>query len=87
MSFFERADILDTTKTNIKGILCVSLNTEITRWTFQVMCLKCLRQLERTHPSRARDFKGKNYEREYFRKYFEALNWLHKEGFSPITNS
>ncbi|APD88733.1 hypothetical protein BM524_02300 [Alteromonas mediterranea] len=44
-------------------------------------------QLERTHPSRARDFKGKNYEREYFRKYFEALNWLHKEGFSPIANT
>lgn len=41
-------------------------------------------QLERTHPSNQRDFETSNYEREYFEKYFEALNWLHKEGFSPI---
>ncbi|MCZ8530725.1 hypothetical protein [Alteromonas sp. PRIM-21] len=41
-------------------------------------------QLERTHPSNQRDFETGNYEREYFEKYFEALNWLHKEGFSPI---
>ena len=41
-------------------------------------------QLERTHPSKHRDFEASNYERDYFHKYFEALNWLHKEGFSPI---
>lgn len=41
-------------------------------------------QLERTHPSKHRDFESSNYERDYFHKYFEALNWLHKEGFSPI---
>ena len=41
-------------------------------------------QLERTHPSKQRDFETNNYEREYFEKYFEALNWLHEEGFSPI---
>jgi hypothetical protein len=41
-------------------------------------------QLERTHPSKQRDIETSNYEREYFEKYFEALNWLHKEGFSPI---
>ncbi|MDY6975560.1 MAG: hypothetical protein SVW51_04920 [Pseudomonadota bacterium] len=41
-------------------------------------------QLERTHPSKQRDIETINYEREYFEKYFEALNWLHKEGFSPI---
>ncbi|MEC7530284.1 MAG: hypothetical protein VX807_12795 [Pseudomonadota bacterium] len=41
-------------------------------------------QLERTHPSKHRDAESANYERDYFQKYFEALNWLHKEGFSPI---
>ena len=41
-------------------------------------------QLERTHPSKQREFETSNYEREYFQKYFQALNWLHKEGFSPI---
>ena len=41
-------------------------------------------QLERTHPSKQRDAESANYERDYFQKYFEALNWLHKEGFSPI---
>ncbi|MEZ7228210.1 hypothetical protein NO989_15730 [Alteromonas sp. DY56-G5] len=41
-------------------------------------------QLERTHPSKHRDTESANYERDYFQKYFEALNWLHKEGFSPI---
>ncbi len=43
--------------------------------------------LERTHPSKHRDFEASNYERDYFHKYFEALNWLHKEGFSPIVAS
>ncbi|WP_370133797.1 hypothetical protein [Alteromonas sp.] len=41
-------------------------------------------QLERTHPSKHRDAESANYERNYFQKYFEALNWLHQEGFSPI---
>ncbi len=41
-------------------------------------------QLERTHPSKHRDAESANYERDYFQKYFEALNWQHKEGFSPI---
>ncbi|MEC7452591.1 MAG: hypothetical protein VYA04_11630 [Pseudomonadota bacterium] len=41
-------------------------------------------QLERTHPSKHRNAESANYERDYFQKYFEALNWLHKEGFSPI---
>lgn len=41
-------------------------------------------QLERTHPSKHRDAESANYERDYFQKYFEALNWLHQEGFSPI---
>ena len=41
-------------------------------------------QLERTHPSKHRDAESANYERDYFQKYFEALNWLHKEGFSLI---
>lgn len=41
-------------------------------------------QLERTHPSKHRDAESANYERDYFQKYFEALNWLHKEGFSSI---
>ena len=41
-------------------------------------------QLELTHPSKHRDAESANYERDYFQKYFEALNWLHKEGFSPI---
>ena len=41
-------------------------------------------QLERTHPSKQRQLESSEYEREYFEKYFEALNWLHKEGFSPI---
>ena len=41
-------------------------------------------QLERTHPSKHCDAESANYERDYFQKYFEALNWLHKEGFSPI---
>ena len=41
-------------------------------------------QLERTHPSKHRDAESANYERDYFQKYFEALNWLHKEGVSPI---
>lgn len=41
-------------------------------------------QLERTHPSKHRDFISDKYEREYFHKYFEALNWLHQEGFSPL---
>lgn len=42
-------------------------------------------QLERTHPSNEKGFDSKHYKREYFMHYFEALNWLHKEGFSPIT--
>ena len=50
------------------------LDTGMVRWT----------QLERTHPSKHRDAESANYERDYFQKYFEALNWLHKEGFSPI---
>jgi hypothetical protein len=41
-------------------------------------------QLERTHPSKHHDAESANYERDYFQKYFEALNWLHQEGFSPI---
>jgi hypothetical protein len=41
-------------------------------------------QLERTPPSKHRAAESANYERDYFQKYFEALNWLHKEGFSPI---
>jgi len=41
-------------------------------------------QLERTHPSKHRDFEATHYEREYFRQYFDALNWLHDGGFSPI---
>ncbi|MCB4436703.1 hypothetical protein LHL20_10730 [Alteromonas sp. McT4-15] len=41
-------------------------------------------QLERTHPAKQRDFEVVGYEREYFDKYFQALNWLHKEGYSPI---
>ena len=44
-------------------------------------------QLERTHPSKHRDAESANYERDYFQKYFEALNWLHKEGFSPILSA
>ena len=40
--------------------------------------------LERTHPSKQRDSEFPHYERQYFKKYFEALNWLNQEGFSPI---
>jgi len=43
-------------------------------------------QLERTHPSKQRDFEVTDYKREYFQEYFEALNWLHEGGFSPIVN-
>ena len=42
-------------------------------------------QLERTHPSKHRDAESANYERDYFQKYFEALNWLHKEGSPPFS--
>lgn len=41
-------------------------------------------QLERTHPAKQREFEVAGYEREYFETYFGALNWLHKEGYSPI---
>ncbi|CAD5252823.1 conserved hypothetical protein [Alteromonas sp. 38] len=42
-------------------------------------------QLEYTHPAKERDFNLLGYERNYFQHYFAALNWLDKEGFSPIT--
>ena len=41
-------------------------------------------QLERTHPSKQHNIETANYNREYFQKYFQALNWLYDEGFSPI---
>lgn len=42
--------------------------------------------LERTHPSKQRDLEFPTYERQYFERYFQALNWLHQEGFSPINS-
>ena len=41
-------------------------------------------QLERTRPTKTRDFEVKDYKREYFENYFSALNWLNTEGYSPI---
>jgi hypothetical protein len=41
-------------------------------------------QLEYTHPAKERAFNLQGYERNYFQNYFSALNWLNKEGFSPI---
>ncbi|OJF70290.1 hypothetical protein BK026_16750 [Alteromonas sp. V450] len=41
-------------------------------------------QLERTHPGHMKALDTDNYEREYFEKYFDALNWLDQQGFSPI---
>tara|TARA_B100001063_G_C16732258_1_gene539993 strand:+ start:216 stop:641 length:426 start_codon:yes stop_codon:yes gene_type:complete len=41
-------------------------------------------QLEYTHPAKERAFNLQGYERNYFQHYFDALNWLDKEGYSPI---
>ncbi|MEW9797446.1 hypothetical protein [Alteromonas sp. CYL-A6] len=41
-------------------------------------------QLERTHPSNDRDFDVSTYQREYFTRYFQAVNWLAERGFTPI---
>jgi len=41
-------------------------------------------QLERTHPGNESDFELSGYERNYFNTYFDALNWLNTEGYSPI---
>lgn len=42
-------------------------------------------QLERTRPSDTVTGEEYDYRREYFTTYFDALNWLHQEGYSPIT--
>ncbi|AMJ93262.1 hypothetical protein AVL56_02380 [Alteromonas stellipolaris] len=44
-------------------------------------------QLEYTHPAKERSFDLNGYERNYFQHYFAALNWLDKEGFSPIAKT
>lgn len=41
-------------------------------------------QLERTHPGNEIDFELPGYQRDYFNTYFDALNWLNTEGYSPI---
>lgn len=41
-------------------------------------------QLEHTHPGKTQAFNLEGYERQYFVHYFEALNWLHKQGYSPL---
>ena len=41
-------------------------------------------QLEHTHPGKAQAFNLNGYERNYFTHYFEALNWLNKQGYSPL---
>ena len=41
-------------------------------------------QLERTHPTENSELAKYDYQREYFTTYFDALNWLHKEGYSPF---
>ncbi len=41
-------------------------------------------QLERTHPAENSELAKYDYQREYFTTYFDALNWLHKEGYSPF---
>ena len=44
-------------------------------------------QLERTHPSQDSELARYDYRREYFTTYFDALNWLHGEGYSPFPKS
>lgn len=41
-------------------------------------------QLERTYPLQQDPGYQPDYQREYFTSYFEALKWLHEEGFSPL---
>ncbi|MBU3023987.1 hypothetical protein [Aestuariibacter sp. A3R04] len=40
-------------------------------------------QLERTHPHLREDISNHNYDRAYFTRYFEALCWLERDGFTP----
>ncbi|MCU7553234.1 hypothetical protein OCL06_01325 [Alteromonas sp. ASW11-19] len=41
-------------------------------------------QLERTHPHQDDAAYEPDYQREYFTSYFDALKWLHEEGYSPL---
>lgn len=40
--------------------------------------------LEHTHPAKDPEFDLRGYERAYFTNYFDALNYLHQQGYSPI---
>jgi len=72
-------------QTRLAGAIKVNISKGLTRSAYVLDSGMVKRaQLERTPPSKQRDIETSNYEREYFEKYFEALNWLHKEGFSPI---
>ena len=72
-------------QTRLAEAIKVNISRELTRSAYVLDTGMVRRaQLERTHPSKHRDAESANYERDYFQKYFEALNWLHKEGFSPI---
>ncbi len=41
--------------------------------------------LERSDPTTHRDPELAHYQSAYFETYFGALNWLHSEGYSPVT--
>jgi len=69
--------LADAIKTNISRGLCRSA------YVLDSGMVKRA-QLERTHPAKQRDVDFPQYEREYFEKYFSALNWLHTEGYSPL---
>jgi len=72
-------------QTRLAEAIKVNISRGLTRSAYVLDTGMVMRaQLERTHPSKHRDAESANYERDYFQKYFEALNWLHKEGFSPI---